>query len=73
MNAITRTGTAVNRLQTDVISVTLGSNLGMATLPLNNLRIVIPAVIIRKTIASAIAKAEVCLNESANTKSMSHS
>lgn len=73
MNDVTRMGTAVNKFQMDVISVTIGSNLGMAMLPLNNLRIVIPAAIIRKMIASATAKAEVCLNESASTKSMSHS
>ena len=52
----------------DVISVILGSNLGLAMLPLNNLTNVIPAVMTRNTIARATAKAEVYLNESAGTK-----
>jgi hypothetical protein len=64
---VTRTGTAVNRFQIDVISVILGSNLGLSILPLNNLTKVIPAVITRKTIAKATAKPEVYLNESAST------
>lgn len=52
----------------DVTSVILGSNLGLAILPFNNLTNVIPAVMSRNTIARATAKAEVCLNESAVTK-----
>lgn len=72
MNAVTRTGTTVKRFQTDIISVTLGSSLGIAILPLNNLIIVIPAVIIRNIMASATAKADVYLSESASMK-RSHS
>lgn len=71
MKAVTRTGTTVNRFQIDVISVTLGSNLGITILPLKNLIIVIPAVITRNTTASATAKADEYLSESASMKSMS--
>lgn len=56
----------MKRFQIDDISVTLGSNLGLSILPLNNLTIVIPAVMTRKTIARATAKPEVYLNESAS-------
>lgn len=59
MNAVTRMGTTVKRFQTDAISLTLGSNLGMPILPLNILIIVIPAVIAKKKTASATAKADV--------------
>lgn len=68
MNAVTRIGTAVNKLHTDEIPVKLGRNLGRAILPLNNLIIATPAVMTRKTIASAIANADEYLNESANMK-----
>lgn len=49
----------------EVTSEILGSNLGLAMLPLNNLTNVIPAVMSRNTIARATAMAEVCLKESA--------
>lgn len=52
----------------DETSVILGSILGLAKLPLNNLKNVIPAVMSRNTMARATAKAELCLNESAGTK-----
>jgi len=52
----------------DETSVILGSILGLVMLPLNNLKNVIPAVMSRKTMARATAKAELCLNESAGTK-----
>lgn len=68
MKAVTRTGTTVKRFHTDAISVTLGRNLGMAILPLKSLTTVIPAVMTRKTSASATAKADVYLNESASIK-----
>lgn len=68
MNDVTRTGTTVKSFQTDVISVTSGRNLGMAILPLNNLIVAIPAVITRKMTASATAKVDEYLNESAHMK-----
>lgn len=68
MNAVTRTGTTVKSFHTDVISVTLGRNLGMAILPLNNLIVTIPNVITRKTTASATAIVDEYLNESAHMK-----
>lgn len=58
----------MKRFQNDVLSVILGSNLGMTTPPLINLNAAIPAVIMRKTTASAIANADVYLNESARTR-----
>jgi hypothetical protein len=73
MNAVTRTGTTVKRFQTEVILVILGRNLGIAIFPFSDLIIVIPAVIAKKMNASATAKADVYLNESASTESMSHS
>lgn len=68
MYAVTRTGTTVNSLNTDVTSVTSGSNLGIIMLPLINLKIVIPAVTTRNTTASATDNADVYLNESASMK-----
>lgn len=68
MYAVTRTGTTVNNSNTDVKSLTSGSNLGIVMLPLINLKIVIPAVTTRKTTASATDKADVYLNESASLK-----
>lgn len=68
MKAVTRTGTTVKSFQTDATSVTLGKNLGMLILPLNNLIIAIPAVITTKTIARATAKVDVYFNESACMK-----
>lgn len=62
---MTITGTTVKSLQTELISVTSGRNLGISILPVNNLKIVIAAVMTRKTTASATANADVCLNESA--------
>lgn len=65
MNAVTRTGTTVNRFQKDVKSVTSGSNLGIGTPPLINFMIEIPAVMMRNTTARATDKADVYLKESA--------
>lgn len=67
MYAVTRTGTTVKRLRTDVKLVTSGNNLGIRTVPFINLKSVIPTVITRNTTASATDKADVYLNESANT------
>lgn len=65
MNAVTRIGTAVNRFQIDVISAIFGRNRGIMTSPLTNLTRAIPPVMTKNTTASATAKAEVNLNESA--------
>lgn len=66
--AVTRTGTAVNRFHTDVKSVTSGNSLGIGILPLTNLTMAIPAVIITKITARATAKAEVYRKESRRLK-----
>lgn len=63
---MTRTGTAVKRFQTELISVRSGSNLGFGRLPFAILKIEIPAMMIRKTTASATAMPDVTLSESAN-------
>lgn len=65
MYAVTRTGTTVKSLKTEVKSVTSGNNLGIKMLPLINLKMVIPAVITRKTTASATDNVDVYLKESA--------
>lgn len=65
---MTRTGTTVKSFQIELISVISGSNRGIAILPSNHLKTVIPAVITRKTIASATAKPDVKLNESGHVK-----
>lgn len=65
MNAVTRTGTTVKRFQKEVKLVTSGSNLGIATPPLINFMMEIPAVMTRNTTARATDKADVYLNESA--------
>lgn len=67
MYAVTRTGTTVKRLRTDVRSVTSGNSLGIRIVPFINLKTVIPTVITRNTTASPTDKADVYLNESANT------
>lgn len=54
--------------QIELISVISGSNRGIAILPSNHLKTVIPAVITRKTNASATAKPDVKLNESGYVK-----
>lgn len=64
MNAVTRTGTAVKRFQTDAKLVISGNNLGICTLPLSNLTIAIAAVMITKTTARATDRADVYLKES---------
>lgn len=64
MNAVTRTGTTVKRFKKDVKSLTSGNNLGIATPPLINFMIDIPAVMMRNTTARATDKADVNLKES---------
>ena len=65
INAVTRTGTAVKRFQTDARSVISGNNLGISIPPLSNLTMAIAEVIITKITAKAIDKADVYRRESA--------
>ena len=68
MKAVTSTGTTVNSLKNDAISVTTGMSLGIPIPPLISLIIEIPTAMTRKTIASPTDKADVNLNESAMTE-----
>lgn len=67
---MTRTGTTVKIFQKDAKSVTLGSNLGIATPPLINLMTEIPTMITRNTTAKATDNAEVNLSESAKNNTL---
>lgn len=55
----------MKRFQTELMSVTSGSNLGIGRLPVAILKMAMPAVTIRNTTASATAKPDVTLSESA--------
>lgn len=55
----------MKRFQTELMSVISGSNLGIGRLPFIILKIDIPARINKKTTASATAKLDVTLSESA--------
>lgn len=65
MYALTSTGTTVKSFQNDDKSVKFGKSLGIIKPSLNNFKIVMPAVMTRKTIAKASDTADVNLKESA--------
>lgn len=56
----------MKRFQTELMSVISGKNLGIGRLPNAILKMAIPANMIKKTTASATAKPDVTLSESAS-------